>query len=88
MDLESLVVSAGFGLLMMGSVIYFLPRRKMCHWAIEAREKIMQRYLNQGEEKMALGISREIAALQTPSSPYPMLCLGLGILLLCVAFFF
>jgi len=87
-EFQSLVVAAGFGLVILGSVLLFLPRRGMFYWAIQSREELKERYLNRGDEKMALGISREIEALQPRSSRYSMVCFVLGILLMSSAFLF
>ena len=86
MELEIIFVCTGLGLFIIGSVAFFLPRRKMLHFAIESREKLIKRYMNKGDEKMALGISREIAALEVSPPLYSKVFIGIGVLLLAASY--
>ena len=88
MILKIILVCTGLALFTMGSFAFFLPRRKMLHWAIEAREQLIERYKNMGDEKMALGLSREIAALEVPPPFYSKVFIGIGALLLIASYLF
>jgi len=88
MELEIIFVSAGFGLFVLGSILFFLPRRGMFRWSIEARKNLIERYRSKGDERMAQGLTREITALETRTQIYSNICMGIGALLLAVSFFF
>ncbi len=88
MELEIIFVSAGLGLFVLGSLLFFLPRRRMFRWSIEARKVLIERYRSKGDDRMAQGLTKEIAALETQPHIYSKLCMGIGALLLAVSFLF
>ncbi len=86
--METAFIGAGFLQLVIGSLAFFLPHKRMVRWAIESREKLMERYMTRGDEKMVLGLSREIAAVEATSPLYSKICIGIGALLLATALLF
>ena len=85
-ETEIVVGGFGFGLLLLGGILWFFRRAGWVRWAIESRKALIEECRRAGEEQRAQRLGAEIQVFEVRLPAYSRILLVAGLALLAVSF--
>lgn len=86
MNFGVILLTAGLCILVIGTILFFLPRTQLFCWAIEKRRGLIYDFRSTGNDQEAQRLSHEVSVLERRLPVYSKLFLWAGTLLIAISF--